>query len=339
MRNPAPREQSVFKKSQVLILGLVFASAISISDEPVPPPRPATFPNGLNVGPVALNGTSYASAETVTADALGSGVNGPLTAQTGLTINMTKDNWWTGGKVGEVDGLNVLLRQNAPDSDSSGILVNVQNQGNGFLSATEFASSIVDPVSNTLTFGIDVQEGALNKPTGGYYGAVYTADYGALSTGVLIQNSIPSASWQYAIQYQKNGSVLFSVDGSGHIVGSGAYFGGVGLNGDKINGSIDVGNLSNESATPYITFNGFGRASEVRLINDAHGRLTIATATGGVLQLDESGVRTSGGFQINLSTPSSSSAPCSPGQFGADRDFIYVCVAANTWRRSPLSSF
>jgi hypothetical protein len=252
---------------------------------------------------------------------------------------VTKDNWWTGGKVGEVDGLNVLLRQNAPGSDASGILVNVQNQGNGFLSATEFASSIVDPVSNTLTYGIDVQEGALNQPTGGYYGAVYTADYGALSTGVLIQNSSPSASWQYAIQYQKNGSVLFSVDGSGSIVGAGAYFGAVGLNGDKVNGSIDVGNLSNESATPYIDFNGFGHASNVRLINDARGQLTIATATGGVLQLNESGVRTSGSFQVNLSTPSSSSSPCSPGQLGADRDFIYVCVAANTWRRSPLSAF
>jgi hypothetical protein len=44
--------------------------------------------------------------------------------------------------------------------------INVQNQGNGFLSATEFAASIVDPVTNMLTQGIDVQEGALNKPTG-----------------------------------------------------------------------------------------------------------------------------------------------------------------------------
>src|SRR6202451_791410 len=195
----------MFKKSQVLILGLVFASAISISDEAAPPPRPITFPNGLNVGPVALNGTSYASAETVTANALGSGVNGPLTAQTGLTINMTKDNWWTGGKVGEVDGLNVLLRQNAPDSDSSGILVNVQNQGNGFLSATEFASSIVDPIKNVLTYGIDVQEGVLDYLNGDYIGAVYTADYGTLATGIQIQNSSPSASWQYAIKYVKNG--------------------------------------------------------------------------------------------------------------------------------------
>lgn len=121
--------------------------------------------NPVTIGPVALNGTAYASAETITADALGSGVDGPLTAQTGVTINMSKDNWWTGGMIGEIDGLNVLLRQNGPNSDASGILINVQNQGHGFLSATEFASTIVDPVSNTLTYGIDVQEGVLDRKT------------------------------------------------------------------------------------------------------------------------------------------------------------------------------
>src|SRR6202789_4201959 len=86
----------------------------------------------LNVGPVALTGTTYASAATVTVNALGSGVNGPEKAQTGLTVNISKDNWWTGGKVGEIDGINVMMRQNAPGSDGSGILINVQNQGNGF---------------------------------------------------------------------------------------------------------------------------------------------------------------------------------------------------------------
>lgn len=112
----------------------------------------------LNVGPVALTGSTYASAATVTANALGSGVNGPQKAQTGLSVNISKDNWWTGGKVGEIDGINVMLRQNAPGSDGSGILINVQNQGNGFLSATEFSSTIADPVHNKITHGIDVQE-------------------------------------------------------------------------------------------------------------------------------------------------------------------------------------
>lgn len=224
----------------------------------------------LSVGPVSLDGTTYASAGTVTANALGSGVDGPDTAQTGLTVAISKDNWWTGGKEGEIDGVNVMLRQNGPDSDASGILINVQNQGKGFLSATEFASTIVDPVSNTLTHGIDVQEGVLNQHTGDFIGAVYTADYGALSTGVLIQNSSPGASWKYALQYEKDGNMLFSVDGAGNVAGAGARF-------------------------------------------------------------------TS--LSLNLSRPASSSSSCTPGQLGADQNFIYVCVAANRWRRSPLSAF
>ncbi len=294
----------------------------------------------LIVGPVALNCIDKpCSAATVTANALGSGVNGPATAQTGMSINMFKDNWWTGGKVGEVDGLGILVRQNAPHSDSSGILVNVQNQGHGFLSATEFASSIVDPVQNVLTYGIDVQEGVLDHLNGDYIGAVYTADFGALGTGVLIQNSSPTASWQYAMQYSKNGSTLFSVDGLGNIIGSSASLGSVALNGDPTNGSVDVGNLGNSSATPYVDLNGFGTSQNVRMINDANGQLTINTETGGNLQVNANGVFTTGSFHVNLATPASSSAPCTAGQIGADAKYIYVCVAANTWKRSALSAF
>jgi uncharacterized protein YidB (DUF937 family) len=243
-----------------LIYLLAFASASAVCGEP---PKP------LNVGPVALNGTAYESAETVTANAVGSGVNGPQKAQTGLTVNISKDNWWTGGKTGEIDGLNVMLRQNGPGSDASGILINVQNQGKGFLSATEFSSTIVDPVKNTLTYGIDVQEGVLNRKTGDYIGAVYSADHGTLSTGVLIQNS-PGASWRYALQYQKDGNTKFSVDGGGNVVGASGHF-------DSL--------------------------------------------------------------FIHVARPAHSSSPCTPGQLVADPDFIYICVAPNRWKRSPLSSF
>jgi hypothetical protein len=293
----------------------------------------------LIVGPVHLHCINKpCSAATITGTARGSGINGPATAQTGMTINFAKDNWWTGGKVGEVDGLNILVRQNGPHSDSSGILVNVQNQGHGFLSATEFASSIVDPIKNVLTYGIDVQEGVLDHLNGDYIGAVYTADVGALATGILIQNS-QGASWQNAIQYAKDGNVLFAVDGLGNIAGSSVYLGGVQLNGDAANGSVDVGNLGNNSATPYIDLNGFGATQNVRIINDANGQLTVNTATGGNLQVNANGIFTTGSFHVNLTTPSSSSAPCTAGQIGADANYIYVCVATNTWRRSALSSF
>jgi hypothetical protein len=302
-------------------------------------PQPKEKHPPLVVGPVHLTCINKpCSAATITGTARGSGVNGPATAQTGMTINFAKDNWWTGGKVGEVDGLNVLVRQNGPGSDSSGILVNVQNQGNGFLSATEFASSIVDPVKNVLTYGIDVQEGVLDHLNGDYIGAVYNADYGALGTGILIQNG-PGSSWNYALQYAKDGNTLFSVDGAGNIFGSSAYLGGVSLNGDPTNGSVDVGNLANVAATPYLDLNGFGTPQNVRMINDANGQLTINTSTGGNLQINETGVHTTGSFQVNLATPASSSAPCTAGQIGADANYIYVCVATNKWKRSALSSF
>jgi hypothetical protein len=319
-----------------LAVPLVFISLFAHSQEAPAKNRRAP----LIVGPVSLSCMDKpCSAAMITGNARGSGVNGPLTAQTGMTIDLTKDNWWTGGKVGEIDGLNVLVRQNGAHSDSSGILVNVQNQGHGFLSATEFASTIVDPVKNVLTYGIDVQEGVLDHLNGDYIGAVYTADFGALSTGVLIQNS-PGSSWQYAIKYAKDGHALFSVDGLGNITASSLYLAGVQLNGDPTNGSVDVGNLGNSSATPYIDLNGFGTSqNNVRMINDSNGQLTINTVTGGNLQINASGVYTTGSFHVNLATPSSSSAPCTPGQIGADAKYIYVCVATNLWKRSALSSF
>jgi hypothetical protein len=320
------------------LLAMVFFALSSLANAQTSPPKDHHPP--LVVGPVHLTCLDKpCSAATITGSARGSGVNGPATAQTGMTINFAKDNWWTGGKVGEVDGLNILVRQNGPHSDSSGILVNVQNQGHGFLSATEFASSIVDPVKNVLTYGIDVQEGVLDHLNGDYIGAVYTADYGSLGTGILIQNN-QGASWQYAIQYAKNGDALFSVDGAGKIAGSSAYLGSVSVNGDPVNGSVDVGNPANNSATPYIDLNGFGTSqNNVRMINDANGQLTINTLTGGNLQVNANGVFTTASFHVNLATPSSSSAPCTVGQIGADAKYIYVCVATNTWRRSALSSF
>lgn len=329
-----------------LALALLLASqfAQGQTTESQTPPQTSLSPKNqktpLVIGPVNLQCINKpCSAATIAGSARGSGVNGPATAQTGLTIDFSKQNWWTGGKVGEVDGLNVLVRQNAPHSDSSGILINVQNQGNGFLSATEFSSTIVDPVKNILTYGIDVQEGVLDHLNGDYIGAVYNADFGALGTGILIQNA-PGSSWQNAIQYQKDGNLLFQVDGLGNISGSSLYLRDLQLNGDPKNGSIDVGNLANTSATPYIDLNGFGTTqNNVRMINDANGQLTINTVTGGNLQVNANGVFTTGSFHVNLATPASSSAPCTAGQIGADAKYIYVCVANNTWKRSALSSF
>lgn len=48
---------------------------------------------------------------------------------------------------------------------------------------------------------------------------------------------------------------------------------------------------------------------------------------------------TAGYCPARVATPSSSSAACSIGQFAFDSNFSYWCVAANTWRRSAISTW
>jgi hypothetical protein len=44
-------------------------------------------------------------------------------------------------------------------------------------------------------------------------------------------------------------------------------------------------------------------------------------------------------YQETLTTPASSSAACTAGQFTDDANYHYVCVAANTWKRALLTTF
>jgi hypothetical protein len=203
----------------------------------------------------------------VTTTAIGSGTNGPATAQNALSLSLVKDLFpSSSAAVGEIDPLQIFGRQSGAGSDMSGMLINVQNTGNGFLSATEFASSIFSTGSSSITQQMDVQEGALNGLTGKYYGAVYTADVGALTYGVLVQSANNSTTWTYAFAAMDQNQVQnFSVDPAGNVI-----------------------------AVKY---------------------------------------------RETLTTPASSSAACTAGQFTDDANFHYVCVAANTWKRAALSSF
>lgn len=44
-------------------------------------------------------------------------------------------------------------------------------------------------------------------------------------------------------------------------------------------------------------------------------------------------------FESDLTTPTSSSATCTAGQFVNDANFYYVCTATNHWRRAALGDF
>jgi len=104
--------------------------------------------------------------------------------------------------------------------------------------------------------------------------------------------------------------------------------------------------------SPNLYFHGVGRylsmdtvASHYRFISEA------APGVGGyiLLDCDGSGVSAAGctaygflaapRFHETLTTPASSTAGCTAGDFTDDADYHYVCVAANVWKRAALSAW
>lgn len=42
---------------------------------------------------------------------------------------------------------------------------------------------------------------------------------------------------------------------------------------------------------------------------------------------------------VGLSAPATATSPGTPGQITMDNNFLYVCIAKNTWKRTALSTF
>jgi hypothetical protein len=165
-----------------------------------------------------LTGPATAANLNVVTTATGSGVNGPLTAHAGINISLHKDNWYSGPSgVGEIDGLLIECRQSGAASDCSGILVNLQNTGTGYMSVFESVTHVVDPIAGVLTKGIGVQLGTMDPgASNDSYGTVISANIGANTVAHQVQNQ-PGASWTYAYRVQNDNTVTYTVDPFGDV--------------------------------------------------------------------------------------------------------------------------
>ena len=224
--------------------------------------------------PVVLNlaapGGGGFAAEAVTLSSPGSGTNGPQTAQVGMNVKCNKSNYLAANTVGEVDCLYATLRQDGPNSDGSGLLVDTQNTGMGFLSDTEMVASSVNRATNVANLAVDIQEGVINLGTT-MYGAAYDATIGNGDTAVLVQAK-SGASWNYALRAMDGSGVqYFSLDGHGNTIQNGTA---------RING-VTVSGVLQASASPVA---GVARARAVakadcgtilRSTSDTPLRLTV----------------------------------------------------------------
>lgn len=126
----------------------------------------------------------------------GSGLNGPASADCGMTVGVRKKGFAgaTRPDTGEIDGLYIVVRQDGPtgqpnagplSSDASGILVDIQNTNDcGFTSAWEAVTSNYNTTSAAIGYSINTQIGALimnASPTPTGFGYVAGANAGSLN--------------------------------------------------------------------------------------------------------------------------------------------------------------
>lgn len=157
----------------------------------------------------------------------GGGVNGPTSADYGLTISVRKKGLGTGTAVtGEIDGLNVVVCNDGQDtSDAGGILTNVANLTNGFTVCYEGVSSAyaspptyimrqvryqlgVTDLKNSHSFGINVSQCI------GVDGDAYRCD------------TNPGKWWTNFLNFYNDGVQKFTLDGNGVVRAKGLVISG-----------------------------------------------------------------------------------------------------------------
>lgn len=212
-----------------------------------------------------LTGAAYGSSVNFATTAVGSGVNGPATAQTSLSISLQKDGWNTGtAAVGEIDGLVINCRQGGAGSDCGGMLIDVQNTGQGFVAIAEAISSIVQTVAPyALTHGVNLQLGALSPLTGEHFGMVTTAHVGALTCAHQVMNEA-GGSWIYAYRVVKDNVVTYTVDQYGDVSAAGVVAQNVRTGGLVCDGETSSGDLR---AAGHLYMQGSGTAISVKYNN------------------------------------------------------------------------
>lgn len=88
---------------------------------------------------------------------------------------------------------------------------------------------------------------------------------------------------------------------------------------------------TNDSSWAYVTSGGFGAEA----FTSATFKSGVYAQTDGVVVL-KSGAKE---FRFSNSVPASASSTGSVGQIAYDSDYIYICVATNTWKRASLTTW
>lgn len=145
---------------------------------------------------------------------VGSSTSGPTNADYGLTVSLLKKDFGTTTVSGEIDGMNIVVRNGGPNSDTTCWLGNVAHYGQGFTAV--FEASSLNVVGNTTQHKIQIQAGIVNNRENNYIGYFTSADVGTLDDAYRCDN-LAGASWTNFFRGIKDGVERFKVSASGNI--------------------------------------------------------------------------------------------------------------------------
>ncbi|AIT81213.1 hypothetical protein [Novosphingobium pentaromativorans] len=142
----------------------------------------------------------------------GSLSNGPAHADIGFNVSVIKD----GTNVGEVDGLNVVVRQAGAASDACAILTDVAgwNGGTGFWGQHEGSTKHIDGGGTTL-LDIRTQMGIIDTVNNSSFGFFATPDTGTIGYGLLFITEASGGQFDNHIAAIVDGRTAFQVDEEG----------------------------------------------------------------------------------------------------------------------------
>lgn len=144
----------------------------------------------------------------------GSGANGPTNADYGMTISVIKKNFLTTSTIGELDGLNIVVRNGGGNtSDCAGILINAGVVGGSFCAAIENQTSLLNS-SGTVLKQISTQVGVVDDVNTNSFG-FFTKMNSGTGKKAIQANFATGAFWQDLISLENDAYALFRVDGNG----------------------------------------------------------------------------------------------------------------------------
>lgn len=227
--------------------------------------------HGVHVGSqqVALQGIEFRPT--------GSGANGAGNADIGYNISVIKKDWISTSQQGEIDGMNIAIRQGGPasgggsaNSDCAALLFDVGiKDGVGWAGGIEGNTIVVDGTGATIR-GVRTQIGVMDSVTDTYIGLVAMAETGVIDDGVRVLEG-PSGTFSNVIRFiNKIGATVYGVDGAGQMV----------LNTTTAGTDLAI-NVKSQNGGSWDSFLKFTNAAGTELLHvDGAGQLNMRAASG-----------------------------------------------------------